>query len=240
MESAPSPRYPDGDRNRVTRKRQALTLIELLVAMGIAALLAAVVFSVYTAALNTLDSQSRWRAGAYPVASALDALASDLAGAAIPWGATNPPFVLESGREDAGGIRLHFFTASPLNAAQSRELFRSEQASSAYAIREMGYHLAVSNAAGTNATSRTWRTFRIDYPEGALSNRDMWPNVYAVSLEVYDGNLWTNKWGEGTNNTTLPQAARITLAIGNETIARRSAEILIPAGRRIAAPKSKN
>ena len=53
------------------RSRHGLTLIELLVAMGIAVLLAAVVFAIYAGVLRTLDSQSRWRAHAYPASAAL-------------------------------------------------------------------------------------------------------------------------------------------------------------------------
>lgn len=247
------------------RSRHALTLIELLVAMGIAVLLAAVVFAIYAGALRTLDSQSRWRSAAYPAAAALDALTLDLSSAVIPWGITNPPFVLAPSLDGADGIKLHFFTATPMitaprNAAQvypDRKrvgmMDSAERGASirAYAIREMDYALSASNAAGTNgaprATSgliRAWAAFRIgevagaDDAAGIASNRDVWGSVSAIRLEVFDGKRWTNTWGGGTN-AALPQAARVMLAVGDESTSRRTSEVLIPAGHRIAPPKSR-
>ena len=210
--------------------RRGLTLIELLAAMGIAVLLAAVVFAIYGGALRTLDSQSRWRAAAYPAAAALDALTLDLSSAVAPWGITNPPFVLAPSPEGAGGIRLHFFAAMPVSAVRDV---------GAYAIREMNYSLSPSNAVGTNGLIRAWRTFRTSDPDGVASNGDVWGNVCAIRLEVYDGKNWTNTWGVGTN-ASLPQAARVILTVGDESVSRRIAsEVLIPAGHRIAAPKSR-
>lgn len=218
------------------RSRHALTLIELLVAMGIAVLLAAVVFAIYAGALRTLDSQSRWRAHAYPAAAALDALSLDLASAVIPWGITNQPFVLAPSPDGAGGIKLHFFTAMPMsaaprNTAQARDV-------RAYAIREIYYTLSASNAAGTSGLIRAWAAFRIGEAGGIASNRDIWASVRAIRLEVFDGTQWTNTWGGGTN-ASLPQAARVMLTVGEESVSRRTAEVLIPAGHRIAAPKSR-
>ena len=211
------------------RSRHALTLIELLVAMGIAVLLAAVVFAIYAGVLRTLDSQNRWRFAAYPAAAALDALTLDLASAVIPWGITNSPFVLTPSLDGADGIKLHFFTATPMSAARDVR---------AYAIREMDYALSASNAAGTNGLIRAWQAFRIDEAGGIASNRDIWENVRAIRLEVFDGKSWTNTWGGGTN-ALLPQAARVMLTVGDASVSRRTSEVLIPAGQRIAAPKSK-
>lgn len=245
------------------RSRQALTLIELLVAMGIAVLLAAVVFAIYTGVLRTLDSQSRWRAAAYPAAAALDALSLDLASAVIPWGITNAPFVLNPSLDGADGIKLHFFTAGPMSvvprdppaqrgaSAKFNPLGASRGADiRAYAIREMDYVLSASNAAGANGAPsratrgliRAWTAFRMDAAGGTgnsagiASNTEVWASVRAIRLEVYDGKNWTNTWGRGTN-TSLPQAARVMLAVGNESVSRRTVEVLIPAGHRIAAPK---
>jgi len=211
------------------RSRHALTLIELLVAMGIAVLLAAVVFAIYAGVLRTLDSQSRWRSAAYPAAAALDALSLDLSSAVIPWGITNAPFVLTPSPEGADGIKLHFFTAMSMGAARDAR---------AYAIREIYYTLSASNAAGTNGLIRAWFSFRTDEAGGVASNRDIWGSVRAIRLEVFDGKNWTNTWGGGTN-TSLPRAVRVMLAVGDESVSWRTAEVLIPAGQRITAPKSR-
>ncbi len=231
------------------RSRNGLTLIELLVAMGIAVLLAAVVFAIYAGVLRTLDSQSRWRAQAYPASVALDALSLDLASAVIPWGITNAPFVLSPSLDGADGIKLHFFTAMPMSAA--RDPAKRGASIRAYAIREMDYTLSASNAVGTNGALRStsgliraWAAVRIDEAGGAdhsagiVSNRDIWGSVRAIRLEVFDGKRWTNTWGGGTN-TSLPQAARVMLTVGDESVSRRTSEVLIPAGHRIAAPKSR-
>ena len=233
------------------RSRHALTLIELLVAMGIAVLLATVVFAIYAGVLRTLDSQSRWRSAAYPAAAALDALTLDLASAVIPWGITNAPFVLSPSLDGADGIKLHFFTATPVGAAPqntvqvypalrgTRDPAERGASIRAYAIREMDYALSASNAAGTNGLIRAWQAFRIDEAGGIASNRDIWGSVRAIRLEVFDGKSWTNTWGGGTN-ALLPQAARVMLSVADESVNRRiTSEVLIPAGQRIAAPKSR-
>ncbi|MFA7335120.1 MAG: hypothetical protein WC130_12635 [Kiritimatiellia bacterium] len=221
-QASPIPAYEQELRSR---EIGGLTLIELLVAMGIAVLLAAVVFAIYAGVLRALDSQNRWRAQAYPAASALDALTLDLACAVAPWGITNASFVLSP--SPAGGIKLHFFTAAP-QGTNAR----------AYALREMDYALAASKTAGAGGLVRAWSAFRINDPAGVASNRETWESVRAIRLEVFDGQRWTNAWGGGTN-ALLPQAARVTLAVGDESAGRRSAEVLIPAGRRIAPPKNR-
>ncbi|MDD5678704.1 MAG: prepilin-type N-terminal cleavage/methylation domain-containing protein [Kiritimatiellae bacterium] len=222
------------------RSRNALTLIELLVAMGIAVLLAAVVFAIYAGVLRTLDSQGRWRAVAYPSAAALDALSLDLAGAVVPWGMTNPPFVLAPSSKGAGGIRLHFFAArSVQNMTPAQDLSRSARDVRAYAVREIDYSLSTSAAAGTNSLIRAWSAFRMGDPAGIASNVDVWESVRAIRLEVFDGKRWTNTWGTGTN-APLPQAARVMLMVGDESVSRQIAsEVLIPAGQPITAPKNK-
>lgn len=218
------------------RSRHAFTLIELLVAMGIAVLLAGVVFAIYAGVLRTLDSQSRWRAHAYPASAALDTLALDLASAVIPWGITNAPFVLNPSLDGADGIKLHFFTAMPMSAAPQNAA--PAQDVRAYAIREMDYALSASNAVGTNGLIRAWQAFRLENPAGIASNRDIWESVRAIRLEVFDGKRWTNTWGLGTN-ISLPQAARVMLSVEDESISRRTAEVLIPAGQHITPPKSR-
>lgn len=224
------------------RSRHGLTLIELLVAMGVAVLLAAVVFAIYAGVLRTLDSQGRWRAQAYPASAALDVLSRDLANAVIPWGITNAPFVLTPSLDGAGGIKLHFFAAMPMSALprDAAQVYPAERGASirAYAIREVNYILSASNAAGTNGLIRAWAAFRMDEAGGVVSNGDIWKSVRAIRLEVFDGKNWTNTWGGGTN-TSLPQAARVMLAVGDESISRRTSEVLIPAGHRIPAPPSR-
>lgn len=226
------------------RAQHALTLIELLVAMGIAVLLAAVVFAIYAGALRTLDSQTRWRADAYPSAAALDALALDLSSAVVPWGITNPPFVLAPSPDGGDGIRLHLFSAKPMSAApriaaQTQDMSVAGREARAYAIQEIYYSLSASNAAGTNGLIRTWAAFRTGAADGVASNGDIWQSVRAIRLEVFNGKSWTNAWGGGTN-AFLPQAARVMLTVGDESVNRRIAsEVLIPAGRRIAPPKSR-
>ena len=220
------------------RSRHALTLIELLVAMGIAVLLAAVVFAIYAGALRTLDSQGRWRAAAYPSAAALDALTLDLSSAVVPWGITNPPFTLAPAPQGAGGARLHFFASMPVSAVTTGAT-QALDLSRAYAVREIYYTLPAFDVAGTNGLFRTWAAFRTGAASGIASNEEAWKGVRMLRLEVFDGKQWTNAWGGGTN-TTLPQAARVMLSAGDESAGRQvAAEVLIPAGRRIAAPESR-
>ncbi len=212
--------------------RQGLTLVELLAAVAILALLVGVVFLVYGTVLNTLRNQAVGRESLEPAAEALDALQRDLLGALALRGATNPPFILAPAGEGAPEtFTLRLFTAWPGEGSND---WRT------YGIREVEYALRKESAAEAYALVRRRRPFRVPPPAAeaaAASAETLLRPVAGVQILVYDGNAWTNAWGAGAAAGALPKAARISLRIGDPSAPRTlELETLIPAGNKIKAP----
>ncbi len=192
-----------------------LTLVELMVAMAIALLMAAVVASLYAAVLRASDARMRRLERAEPVQSALEALASDLAGAAAPWGATNPALTLAPC--DDAGLELTLTTAEPI-PGDSR----------GYALRAIRYRFTEAPPTVTRAAG--------DYPNGlhgSAPRTDVWERAGPVRVELLRGTEWTNAWGAQAGRE-LPRAAR--LSVGPFEPGRNPtawSEVLIPAGHAI-------
>lgn len=234
--------------------RHGLTLIELLVAVAILVILIGVVYLVYGTTLNTLRTQAGRREKLEPAADALYALQSDLLGALALRAATNPPFMLApAGKGAPETFTLRLFTTWPGEGSNDWR---------AYGIREVEYALQQDTTEGQYALIRRCRPFRVPAPAfdpGALpasppaggpfsSGRDggsasntvtLLRSIAGLQVLVYDGSAWTNTWAAGAAGGALPQAARISLQIGDPAAAQTlSLETLIPAGHKIKAPAS--
>lgn len=215
------PALPAGRR---PRWRHGLTLIELLVAITIAVLLVSVVFLVYSAALNTIRTQTAWRELTEPADDALDALQRDLQCSLILRGVTNASFVLHPADNNLPEkLSLRLMTAWPGNGSND---WRT------YGIREVEYSLrAQSPTAEGYALIRRSRPFRIAPAASGPTEEILLRSFAGMQILVYNGSAWTNAWETATG---LPQAARICLQFelpsGPRTV---TSETLIPAGHRI-------
>ena len=96
-------------------RRQGATLLELLAATAIAALILSVLFAVYFAVIQTTGRQADGR-GSAAAAEALDMLAHDFMCAMIPVGITNPPLELTEATNALPGALCRFYTAEPFSA----------------------------------------------------------------------------------------------------------------------------
>lgn len=202
---------------------RGLTLIELLVAIVVAALVVSVVFLVYNSALNTIRTQAAWRELIAPADDALEALQRDLRCSLVPRGITNGFFVLRpAGASPSETLSLRLLTAWPGDGSNDWR---------AYGIREVEYSLRSRGDRGGYALIRQSRPFRIAPAASGPAEETLLPSCAGMQILVYDGNAWTDAWETATG---LPQAARLSIQFerpaGPQTL---TAETLIPAGHRI-------
>lgn len=200
---------------------RGMTLVEVLLALGIAVLLAGLVFSIYRAVLVTVRVQSERRSLRFPAAAALDLLRRDLERSLAPIGAANAFFILGPGINEATEKRLCFASA---DAGDSFAL-------SVYDVFLIQYLLQPGSDAGDYSLVRERR------PLCGESEDPEWPdreelvrNVSDFRIELFDGSQWTNSWGL-LRDGGVPLAARASLTIGDD--ATFGMHTLIPAGHRI-------
>jgi len=210
----------------MTRARQALTLVELLVALALAVVLAGVTFSVVGTAFRGADLQAQHRERGGVTARAYDALARDLACAACPWEATNPALILAPPSNGAGGCALSFYTAVPDGEADTPDT---------YALRQTRYFLeALPSGTGCGLVCETAGLCPEPGP-GGKSNRTVWAGIRRFEVAVFDGIRWTQSW-PGAGSPGLPHAARVLLGGGSTSEAAvAGGDIFIPAGRVVPA-----
>lgn len=205
---------------------KGMTLIELLIAMAIAVLLAGLVFSVYRTVLNTIRTQTLWRDSLSPAVAALDALNRDFTCSLIPLGLTNAPFVLDTETNGLTAVRLCFATAETASSGDRKD----------YDIVHVQYLLrSASGPSGYSLVRQCWPLRAPSGDAGSPGEEVVVKDLDRFQIELFDGNQWTNRWGTESAES-IPEAARVRISFSDEAGTRiLESEILIPAGHRIPA-----
>lgn len=179
--------------------RRGFTLLELMIALAGAILLAGVVLAVYNVILRATGEQEEWRQKVYPIGSSLELLAQDLAGAAVPWGITNPPLSWEQAPNQ---FRLGLLTVLPDGASGD---FR------AYTLASVCWRLT-NSPGSSNTLMREQSLFRFADNEKNIATTNLWRNVGKLQLEFWTETGWNSQWNAPTNTRSpaqLPGAVRI-------------------------------
>lgn len=213
---------------RYTKK--GFALVELLIAAAIAGLLLAVVLAVYGSILNTVTAQTRWREKTTPAAEALDLIIRDLACAAIPLGATNPPFTFAFGENSEENFQLSFYSAFSTETSND---WRS------YSISRVTYSFQAAGGTEEFVLARECDPFRVPARNPLAAGREKWRGIRKLKITFFDGATWSNRWTGAQGTNALPQAARISIGAGQDNPPELRTEVFINAGRQILAEKSK-
>ena len=204
----------------VRRPRSGMTLIELILAIAIAALVITLVFSVYRTVSVTLQGQDERRRGADAAADAIQRIARDIACTFAPKSDAACAFSLEKG----SASRLSFCTA--VVPEGETDLRWSE-------VHRVSYGLGT----GSEDAAVLFREHQPLAGPGAfappVTNR-LANNVESFRVSVYDGSEWNDEWSSGA--AACPLAARIELTArygsGTKTF---QTEILIPVGNSVTS-----
>ena len=212
---------------------KAFTLIEMLLAVAICAIVLVAINGVFATAVRLRDKTSEVVEEALPVTRALDILHRDLKGSMRPGGFLAGDF--KCGAQamgarmglsgEAGNAGLDFFTST--GAISDKAPWGD--------IQEVFYELKAPtdrNQAGMDLVRCINRNLLATTTQTPEIQRLM-GNVQALEFECYDGTQWRNTWDTSTGDTNLPATVRVRIQLaarsGEEASkAARPLEMIVP------------
>jgi len=206
----------------------AFTLIEMILAIGIAAMVLIAINAVLFASLRLRDQTADMVDDATPVDQAVTFLRRDLECAVTPTNGTSKVL--------SGDFRVGNITSVGVAGPVAIEMFTATGALSADApwadIQRVCYELQPSsdpNAAGQNLIRSVTRNL-LSMTTPDVENQLMLTGVQSITFSCYDGSQWQDSWdttGLTSTDTNLPVAVRVDIQMaggsGNAPI-----ELVVP------------
>lgn len=194
-------------------RRSGFTLIEVLLALAICAIVMVAINAVFATALHLRDRTSAVLEASLPVNRAFEILRGDLKGTVGPGGFLAGDF--KCGAQsmgtsmgmsgEAGGGGLDFFTSTgqisdtaPWGDVQ--EVFYELQAPSDRS--EAGMQLV--RCVNRNLLATTTQTADVQW---------LMSGVQTIHFECYDGTQWRDTWDTSLTDTNLPTAVRVSIQL---------------------------
>ncbi len=202
--------------------RCGFTLIELILAIGVTAIVLIAVNGVFFSAMRLRESTVAAVDGALPVQQALTTLRRDLEGAMPP--RTNGIF--------AGDFKVGGVTSIGLNQPVDIELYTTTGALRANEpwgeVQKVTYQLrlpADRSAPGKDLIRSVTRNLLATVTP---QPQDQWmlAGVESVTYSCYDGTQWRDYWDTTVTDTNLPIAVRVRIQFSGESSG--PAEIVVP------------
>jgi type II secretion system protein J len=219
-------------RNTQHAPRSAFTLIEVLLALAICAIVLVAINAVFATAVRLRDKTSGAVEEGLPVNQALEVLRRDLKGTVGPGGFLAGDF--KCGAQtmgtsmglsgEAGGGGLDFFTSTGRISDNTpwsdlQEVFYELKAPTDRNQRGMDLVRCVNR----NLLATTTPTPDIRY---------LMSHVETVEFDCYDGSQWRNTWDTSAGDTNLPTAVRIriqpSVKEGEDISKREPVEMIVP------------
>lgn len=210
-----------------TNNRKAFTLIEVMLAIGITAIVLVSVSSVLFTALHLRDSTADMVDAATPVDSAVTFLRRDLQNCVTPTNGTSKIL--------SGGFRAGEGTVSDVSGPVAVEMYTTTGALSEKEpwaeIQRVTYELktpAFASAGKDLYRSVTRNLLASGTPE--VTDQLMLNNVADLKFSCYDGAIWQPMWDTTSAtavNTNLPLAVKVDIQMaGDPNLA--PVEIVVP------------
>jgi type II secretion system protein J len=216
------------------RPTQAFTLVEVLLALAICAIVLVAINAVFATAVRLRDKTTGRISEALPLNQALDILRRDLKSTVGPGGFLAGDFKCDSqgmgvsmglsGESGAGG--LDFFTSSAVigpNAPWGD-------------LQEVYYELkppADRQQAGMELVRNVNRNLLATSGQTA-DTQVLLSGVQTAEFECFDGSQWRNNWDTSLGDTNLPNAVRVTIQLvakpGEDSAAFKPLEMIVPLG----------
>jgi type II secretion system protein J len=208
----------------------AFTLIEMILAVGVAALVLAVIGSAFFAALHLREVTQAAVDGAAPVDLALAVMRRDLQCVVTPTNGTSKIL--------SGNFRVGSLTSPGVSQPVAIEMFTATGALRDNApwgdIQKVTYELkdpADRNAPGKDLyRSVTRNILAATTPD--VQDQWMLGGVQNIEFSCFDGSQWSDSWdttGVTSVNTNLPVAVRVRIQLaGNNSANTQPIEILVP------------
>jgi len=198
---------------RSRKNEEAFTLLEMLVALGLMALIAT---ALYAALRTGFRARRSAEAAIEPVRKAglaLEIVRRDLEAAMAPTGILAGAFLGEDA-EDAGkdADALAWFTASGKPIEGTSDIVRAE--------------LALATQTGETERVLVRRTIRnlLSPTEVELSEQVLCRGISSLNIRYFDGSAWLDEWDSTTQGDVLPFAVETTVEFKKNALVPDDAE----------------
>jgi type II secretion system protein J len=211
----------------VAKALDGFTLLEILLALGVSAIVLAAIGGVFFSALRLRERTAAMLDETLPLHQALLTMRRDLQGALPPGGV----YAMAGDFRDevAGGLgannRLTFFTTT--GKMNDNDPWGDTQQVS-YELRDP---VQRTNGTGRDLIRSVNRNV---LATGLVEMDDQWlmGNVQSLAFQCYDGYNWRDSWDTSLGDTNLPLAIRVRIQLGSESIDPRNPpepyELLVP------------
>jgi type II secretion system protein J len=226
-------RWSGATASRVSAQRAcAFTLIEVLLALAICAIVLVAIHAVYGAAVRLRNKTTQVIDDAEPVNRAFEQVRRDLKGTVGPGGYMAGDF--KCGAQsmgtsmglsgEAGGSGLDFFTSTGVITDDApwgdlQEVFYELKAPT----DRNGAGMDLVRCVNRNLLSTTSQTPDVQW---------MMSHVDNMVIDCYDGTQWRNTWDTSNGDTNLPTAVRVRIQIaakeGENNQNREPLELIVP------------
>jgi type II secretion system protein J len=208
-----------------TNIRSAFTLIELILAIGIAAIVLVAVNAVFFTAVHLRDAATDAIAAATPIDQAVGTIRRDLQCVVTP-----KPGGLMSGDFKAGNV-----TSTGISTPVAAELYTATASMSASEpwgeVQRVTYELK-SSVNGTQDLYRSITRNLLTTGTPDVEDQLLLSGVADLHFSCYDGSQWQDTWDTTDTSgisTNLPLAVRVSIQLGGaEKLSPNPIEILVP------------
>lgn len=189
-------------------KRRAFTLLEMVVATALTAVLAGSLYATLYIAFKARRSASSAVEEVRKVELAIELIRADIQSAVVPSGVLAGAFVGDEGTDTFGrvcdALLLHCTAPGPELAEGTGDVRMVELACEQ---AEEGTGLVLVRRVTTNLLAPTTRE-----PQEEVLCR----GVYAFGLRYFDGTDWQDNWDSSTQDNVLPSAVEVTLQLQHD------------------------
>jgi type II secretion system protein J len=205
-----TPRRPSSSISRASLlRRRGFTLIEVLAATTMFAILIVAVFSVFYAALGMRERAHAAFESDLPRAYVAEIIRRDLAGTIVPTGLMAGEFIGETNNSrNMRSDQLEFHTASgivndtdPWGDIQKVEYYLEQPENQTVQANEDSKDLV-------RAVTRNLLASTTQEPEA----QRLLNNVQSLNITYYDGEDWQDSWDSTTEENVAPEAIRVAIA----------------------------
>ena len=201
---------------------RAFTLMEMLLALAISAIVVAAIGGVFYSALRLRDRTAAALDEMAPLHQVLILLRRDLQGAQPPSGYLAGDFKNGAISGDLGqGVGLQFYTSTGTMSDNS------PWADLQQVIYELRPPTQPTRAGGKDL----FRTINRSLLGTVQQPDDQWlmGNVQSLDFACYDGNNWLDTWDTSLGNTNLPTAVRVRIQLASDAAGKQEPiELIVP------------
>lgn len=190
--------------------RGGFTLLELIIAMAIAATIALVLYSTLTTAYKARGSALNQTTSMREAAIALDLIEADIENAIVPRPEPTPPAGRMGGPMYGEADSLEFYTlgrdvqTTTGTAAATSDVF-------ADGVRQILFSISTDN--GTNVLNRGVQRNVLATTTAEFEDEPLAGDVTALAFKYYDGTQWLETWHSEDEGDLLPLAIEVSIDI---------------------------